>query len=119
MKHLAFLLFVIIIIVSGCKKEPDPLPPAKKLPYASFSGHQEGIKGKATVTFTNKSKDATQFIYYFGDGYEYSTYSKDPIYHVYYNNTFNDTTYYATLKAINDSHDTATSLPWPVMLMGY
>ncbi|MFO7369394.1 MAG: PKD domain-containing protein, partial [Bacteroidales bacterium] len=53
------------------------------------------------VEFTNTSKGGTLFEWDFGDGFQYNTLTQETLYHIYENNTDNDTTFFIDLKATN------------------
>ncbi|MBN2814106.1 MAG: PKD domain-containing protein, partial [Bacteroidales bacterium] len=53
------------------------------------------------VEFTNTSKGGSLFEWDFGDSFTYNTLIPETLYHVYENNTDNDTTFYIWLKALN------------------
>lgn len=52
-------LFIGILLVNGCKKEP---------PVASFTMDKESYKMSETITFTNQSENSKSFVWNFGDG---------------------------------------------------
>jgi len=52
-------LFIGILLVNGCKKEP---------PLALFSMDKVTYKMDETITFTNQSENAKDYIWDFGDG---------------------------------------------------
>ena len=71
MKNLKLLiaLSVVVFVISSCKEKP----PVDPIPVASFSVSNSGCTAPCTVTFTNTSKDATDYSWDFGDGSATST----------------------------------------------
>jgi PKD repeat protein len=65
-------LFLIIILVNGCKDDGFPVPPASTVPLFSYSVDNDGF-APATVSFTNESiipeaSGAPIYSWKFGDG---------------------------------------------------
>ncbi|MBA4321624.1 MAG: hypothetical protein C0408_02280 [Odoribacter sp.] len=84
-----FLLSMLSIIISinSCKKD--------NMPVSSFSMDKTTGKVGETITFTNLSKNANSFVWYFGDGISSTT--KNPT-HSY----LSAWTFTITLYAYND-----------------
>ncbi len=94
-KVLPVIVFTLIIVWMGCKKDDD-----NNDPQAQFTWELTQTPGE--VNFTNQNSNAVTYEWNFGDG-KMST-QKDPI-HVYGQNG----TYIGTLKAIENQGTTSVS----------
>jgi PKD repeat protein len=62
----AIFFFLVLLVFFSCKKKEDSPAPVK--PIADFMITGNGSTAPASVTFANKSKNATSYAWNFGDG---------------------------------------------------
>jgi len=66
--QMVLILFSILILLFGCKKDEDPKPEACFLYSSASVDSEKDIEIGEEVTFTNCSENAESFVWDFGDG---------------------------------------------------